>query len=218
MVNKNKLKIFSGKRVGFIGLGEENFSLIKFLLKNKVSCHLTVCDERPAAELGDRYFEIQKMSRQGKKEVAFMTGKEYDAYLTDFDVVFRSPGYPLFNKNLLKAKKAGVSISSAMKVFMDLCPTKNTIGITGSKGKGTTSSLICEVIKAGGKKVYLGGNIGIAPFDFIEKIKPSDFVVLELSSFQLEDFECSPKIAVVTNLLKNIWRRLILKIQIITKQ
>ncbi len=202
MIDKNKLKNFQGKRIGFIGLGEENFSLIKFLLKKGVKAHLTVCDERPVAEIGDRYFEIRKMLRRDKKEVAFMTGKNYDAYLTDFDIVFRSPGYPLFENNLLKAKKAGVIITSPMKAFMDLCPTKNVVGITGSKGKGTTSSLIYEVIKAGGKKAYLGGNIGIAPFDFIEKIKPSDFVVLELSSFQLEDFDRSPKIAVMTNLFK----------------
>ncbi|HTW96995.1 MAG TPA: UDP-N-acetylmuramoyl-L-alanine--D-glutamate ligase, partial [Candidatus Methylomirabilis sp.] len=123
----------------------------------------------------------------------------------------RSPGYPLFNPNLIKAKKAGVEISSPMKLFFQLCPTKNIIGVTGSKGKGTTSSLVYEILKKatitpnpslGRRGIFLGGNIGTAPFEFLEKIKPKDWVVLELSSFQLEDMDVSPHIAVVTNLFK----------------
>jgi len=184
-------------------LGVENLALAKFLLKNKINSHITICDPKSAAELGDRLLEIKQLARKNKlSEIILMTGKEYDAHLGDFDIIFRSPGYPLFSQNLIKAGKVGVEISSAMELFFELCPSENIIGVTGSKGKGTTSSLIYEILKKAGKKVHLGGNIGIAPFEFIEKIKPKDFIVLELSSFQLENFKISPHIAVVTNLFK----------------
>jgi UDP-N-acetylmuramoylalanine--D-glutamate ligase len=200
MQNSSKFKFLQNKKIAALGLGVENLALVKFLLKHRVNCHITVCDPKSAAELGDRFLEIKDLARKNKlPEINLMTGKNYDAHLTDFDIVFRSPGYPLFNPNLIKAKKAGVEISSPMKLFFELCPTKNIIGVTGSKGKGTTSSLIYEIIKKSGKKVWLGGNIGTAPFEFIDKIKPNDCAVLELSSFQLEDLQASPKIAVITN-------------------
>jgi UDP-N-acetylmuramoylalanine--D-glutamate ligase len=91
-------------------------------------------------------------------------------------------------------------LTSPMKLFFDLSPSKNIIGVTGTKGKGTTASLIYEILKRAGKKTWLGGNIGVAPFSYIDKIKKNDWVVLELSSFQLEDMTVSPKIAVITNL------------------
>lgn len=229
MVDKKKLKFLQNKKIAMLGLGVENLALVKFLIKKSGNLsgfvthpglrpplqgreyRITVCDPKSAAELGDRFLEIKELARKNKmSEINLMTGKNYDAHLGDFDIVFRSPGYPLFNPNLIKAKKAGVEISSAMEMFFELCPTKNIVGVTGSKGKGTTSSLIYEIIKRGTQNiaflrkrhVFLGGNIGLAPFEFIEKIKPSDFVVLELSSFQLEDLQVGPKIAVITNIFK----------------
>ena len=98
---------------------------------------------------------------------------------------------------------AGVKISSPTKLFFDLCPTKNIIGVTGTKGKGTTSSLIYKILKDGGKRVHFGGNIGIPMFSFFNKIKPNDWVVLELSSFQLEDLHQSPYISVFTNFFED---------------
>jgi UDP-N-acetylmuramoylalanine--D-glutamate ligase len=202
MQNKN-LILIKNKKIAALGLGVENLALVKFLLQHKIFCHITVCDPKSAAELGDRFLEIKELAHKNKlPAINLMTGKNYDAHLADFDIIFRSPGYPLFNPNLIKAKKAGVEISSPMKLFFALCPSKNIIGVTGSKGKGTTSSLIYEIIKKSGKKAWLGGNIGTAPFEFIDKIMPSDQVVLELSSFQLEDLNVSPHIAVVTNLFK----------------
>lgn len=238
---ENKLKNLQNKKIAMLGLGVENLALVKFLLRRSPAAEtatgrITVCDPKSAAELGDRFLEIKELARKNKlPEINLMTGKNYDAHLADFDIVFRSPGYPLFNKNLIKAKKAGVEISSAMELFFEICPTKNIIGVTGSKGKGTTTSLIYEIIKAAvthpprqgsgqavsrgashpspstssglaeegiSQRVFLGGNIGTAPFEFFDKIKPNDFVVLELSSFQLEDLKISPKIAVITNIFK----------------
>jgi UDP-N-acetylmuramoylalanine--D-glutamate ligase len=239
MTDKKALKFLQNKKIAMLGLGVENLALVKFLIRQaKVpashtpasghpsqegNLHITICDPKSAAELGDRFLEIKELARKYKlSEIMLISGKNYDEHLADFDIIFRSPGYPLFNPNLIKAKKAGVEISSAMKLFFALCPTKNIIGVTGSKGKGTVSSLIYEIIRASLKivthpvsrgashpsregnaqRVFLGGNIGTAPFDFIDKIKPNDYVVLELSSFQLEDFDVSPYIAVVTNLFQ----------------
>jgi UDP-N-acetylmuramoylalanine--D-glutamate ligase len=219
-------KNLQNKKIAALGLGVENLALVKFLIKNtsprpllgkergarknieERDLHITVCDPKSAAELGDRFIEIKQLARKNKlPEINLMTGKNYDAHLADFDIVFRSPGYPLFNPNLAKAKKAGVKITSAMELFFEICQTKNIIGVTGSKGKGTVSSLIYEILTTPSpslkrRGVFLGGNIGTAPFEFIDKIKPNDFVVLELSSFQLEDLQVSPHIAVVTNLFK----------------
>ncbi len=204
------LKDLKNKKICVLGWGLENQSLVKFLLKKKIDSQITVCDARKSVE-----------TSRGLS-LSWKLGKNYNKNLDKYDIIFRSPGYPLFEKNITKAKKTGVKISSSMKLFFDLCPTKNIIGVTGTKGKGTTVSLIYSILKksfvipakagihrsgspirsrmAGeGKQVWLGGNIGVAPFSFINKIKKNDWVVLELSSFQLEDFEVSPKIAVLTN-------------------
>jgi len=130
--------------------------------------------------------------------------------LDKFDVVFRTPGISPLKKQLIKAKKRGVEISSQIKLFFDLCPAK-IIGVTGTKGKGTTTSLIYEILKfnqlqiANSKQlkksqVFLGGNIGTPPLMFLDKLTENDIVVLELSSFQLHDLEKSPNIAVILDI------------------
>ena len=119
--------------------------------------------------------------------------------LSGFDIVFRTPGLPYQSKAIQEAKRAGVEISSQTKLFFQLCPA-SIIGVTGTKGKGTTSALIAKILEAAGKKSWLGGNIGRDPFEFLEQIQKDDFVVLELSSFQLQDLEKSPHVAVVVNL------------------
>ncbi|MBI2607683.1 MAG: UDP-N-acetylmuramoyl-L-alanine--D-glutamate ligase [Candidatus Doudnabacteria bacterium] len=119
--------------------------------------------------------------------------------LRGFDVIFRTPGLPYLSAPIQKATKAGVTVSSQTKLFFDLCPCP-IIGVTGTKGKGTTSSLIYQILQRSRKmKVWLAGNIGQDPFEFIERIKPDHLVVLELSSFQLQDLHKSPHIAVVLN-------------------
>lgn len=185
------LEYLQSKRICILGLGIENYALVNYLTRKKVKCEITVCDARKDVR--------RSMESRTSMPLKWRLGKNYDKSLTDFDIIFRSPGYPLYNTNLVKAKKKGVEISSPMKLFFELCPTKNIIGVTGTKGKGTTVALIRQVLKKTGKRTWLGGNIGIAPFEFIDKIKKNDWVTLELSSFQLEDMTVSPHIAVITN-------------------
>lgn len=193
-MESTKLKELEGKKIAILGLGIENQALLEYLLSHQVKIEVHIFDQRKKSELGSRINRIKKC-----KGVIF-SEQAGDNDFRDFDIIFRSPGFPLFRDNLVRAKEKGVKVSSAMKQFLELCPSENIIGVTGSKGKGTTSSLICSILEKAGLKVFLGGNIGVAPFSFIDEIHQNDWVVLELSSFQLEDFERSPKISVITNI------------------
>lgn len=121
---------------------------------------------------------------------------EYESDLSklkEYDVIFRSPGIHKDHPAL-----TGLNVTSATKLFFDICPCP-IIGVTGTKGKGTTSTLIYQIIKDTGKDVYLGGNIGVPALDLMKDIWKESLVILELSSFQLQDLEKSPHIAVVLN-------------------
>ncbi|HZQ29788.1 MAG TPA: UDP-N-acetylmuramoyl-L-alanine--D-glutamate ligase, partial [Patescibacteria group bacterium] len=118
-------------------------------------------------------------------------GGNYLQNLDRYDLIVRSPGVKPSLLDIPKDK-----ITSQTKLFFDLCPCR-VIGVTGTKGKGTTASLIYEMLKAEGKDAYLGGNIGKPPFEFLDKLSPQSVVVLELSSFQLQDLTKSPHIAVM---------------------
>ncbi|MFW5888405.1 MAG: UDP-N-acetylmuramoyl-L-alanine--D-glutamate ligase [Patescibacteria group bacterium] len=205
-----KLKQLQDKKIAVLGLGIENSALVKFLFQNNIPCELVVCDIRPEAELKEKMEELSEFFYKSRStKLSLNLGPGYDDHLEEYDVIMRSPGYPLFSSNLIKAvtqreKKGDIRnffINSPMKLFFDVCPA-GIIGVTGTKGKGTTASLIAHILEQGGKRVFLGGNIGVAPFDFIDKVEKNDWVVLELSSFQLEDIHKSPHIAVFTNFYK----------------
>ncbi len=179
------------KSLAFLGLGIENYALINYIREERLDCRMTVFDKRPKEALINAYPQF------AKEGIALLESEKFKSHTSD--LIVRSPGWPLFDPLLKSAVKSGSELTSAMRIFFRLSPSTNIIGVTGTKGKGTTSSLIFEILKQAGKKVFLGGNIGIAPFGFINKIKRSDWVVLELSSFQLEDMDMSPRIAVITN-------------------
>ena len=187
------VQALKGKSIAVIGIGVSNTPLIELLLEN--GCDVTACDRRSFEELGE---EGIKLSEMGAK---FSLGESYLENLNE-DVIFRTPGLMPFNKYLQSAKNRGSLITSEMEAFFSLCPCK-TIAITGSDGKTTTSTIISELLKAAGYTVHLGGNIGNPLLCRIPQIKKDDIAVLELSSFQLHSMNCSPDIALITNLTPN---------------
>lgn len=196
-MQNDKVKL-ENKKIGILGLGEENLALILYL-KNKGE-KLTICDQKEDREALRPYLDKIK---DVKYELRL--GKSYLDNLTDFDIIFRTPGLPYLTPEIQKAKEAGVIVSSEMKLFFDFCPCP-IVGVTGTKGKGTTASLIGEILKSKFRiqnpesKIYLAGNIGTAPISFLDQLKSNDIVVLELSSFQLQDMEKSPHVAVVLDI------------------
>ncbi len=185
--------------LALLGLGLENQSLLDLLDKNKAPVNITICDRR-----GKSYLPPHKTRHL---KISYRLGDEANQRLEEFDLLFRSPGWPINCPGIQAALKTGrTQLSSPLNLFFTLCPSKNIIGVTGTKGKGTTASLIYSLLKAdsrhSGRQVFLGGNIGIAPLSFLGKIKPQDYVILEMSSFQLEDLSVSPRLAVITNLFK----------------
>ena len=118
------------------------------------------------------------------------------------DIVFRTPGMHPENPALQALRNQGALVTSEMDVFFSLCPCF-IIAVTGSDGKTTTTTLIAEMLKAAGKTVWLGGNIGTPLLPLCRQMKETDFAVVELSSFQLMDMQHSPDVAVITNLAPN---------------
>jgi len=203
---KNRL---TGKRVAVIGLGREGIELVRFLYKQ--GALITVLDWSSAGKLGAQYREAKALGAE------FRLGEKYLVGLNDFEIVFRSPGVALQIPEIKRAIRAGVEISSTIKLFLELSPAK-TIGVTGTKGKSTTASLIYHLLRGGSfprqtrdlasprgnkkkSRVFLAGNIGHSPIPLLSKLKSGDTVVLELSSFQLEDLTRSPDIAVMLNVV-----------------
>lgn len=137
----------------------------------------------------------QKPDLEVPAGVTAVVGEGYLDDLDGYDLVVRTAGLP--PKKIL-AKNPGIEykITTVVNEFLKACPTTNVIGVTGTKGKGTTSTLITKMLEAAGKEVYLGGNIGTPPLTFLNKLSNDSWVVLELSSFQLIDLKYSPHIAV----------------------
>ncbi len=179
------------KMVTVLGIGKSNVPLIAFLAER--GAVITARDRRgDLGELGE------KLSGMGVKLVLG------ENYLEDIegDVVFRTPGIRPDLPQIEKAKEKGAVITSEMDLFFELCPCE-IFAITGSDGKTTTTTLVCEMLKKAGFTCHLGGNIGRPLLGDIEKIQPHHKVIVELSSFQLFDMTHSPDVAVITNITPN---------------
>ena len=193
----NKLDEFkhnvAGKNITVIGIGISNLPLIKYLVS--LGANVTACDRRSAEDLGENYTELEKLG------VKFNLG---DGYLNNLsgDMIFKTPGMRYDVPELLKAKENGSIVTSEMEVFFDVCPS-HIIAVTGSDGKTTTTTLIHKMMTDAGYKTWLGGNIGNPLLTDTEKMKENDWVILELSSFQLHTMRKSPEIAVITNISPN---------------
>lgn len=179
------MQTFRSKSVAILGLSVEGIDSTRFFVGE--GAIVTCCDRRTKEELGETYRKLKEL------KVTFSLGEAYLRDVSRFDLVVRTPGMSLVTPEL--GRYAGV-LTSQTKLFFDLCRAP-IIGVTGTKGKGTTSSLIAEMLRKSGKKVFLGGNVGVPLLSKVRAIARSDSVVLELSSFQLEDLTKSPHIAVV---------------------
>lgn len=182
-----------GKEIALIGLGVSHRPVAKLLAQKGMK--VTIYDKKSPEELGEAAKELTAMG------VAFVTGADYLQKLRG-DVIFRTPGMYFNHPRLRELMQAGAAVTSELELFMQCCPCP-VIGVTGSDGKTTTTSLIAEMLRQSGKTVHLGGNIGRALFPELETVKPDDMAVVELSSFQLLSMRQSPEIAVVTNVTPN---------------
>ncbi len=189
---KNYIK---GKYVAIIGMGVSNTPLIRYLMD--LDANITVFDKKTKDELDASLCE--EYALQGVK---FSLGENYLDELNGYDIIFRSPSMRPDHPALEKELNRGAILTSEIEMLVDLCPGK-IIGITGSDGKTTTSTLIYKFLVEEGYNCYLGGNIGTPLFSKIDEMKPSDYIVLELSSFQLMSMKKSPNISVITNISPN---------------
>ena len=187
---KNNIK---GKKIAVLGLGVSNIPAIEYL--NKLGTIIYAHDQK--FELTKKHESIKKLDN-----VKFYLGDMWLKDLDKVDYILRSPGVKPFLPEIESAVKKGVKLSSEIELFMEYAPCK-VIGITGSAGKTTTTTLVTEILKKSGYKVWTGGNIGTPLFTKLDEIEQEDVVVLELSSFQLMTMKKSPNISVVTNIYED---------------
>lgn len=185
----------NGRKVAIIGLGVSNQPLIDYMHKYKAK--VTVFDNRIIEDIPKE--TIKKITDYA---MDFSFGPNNLAKLKGFDIIFRSPSCLPTVPELVEEAKRGAIVTTEIELLMKLCPGK-VIGITGSDGKTTTTTLIYEILKQNGYNCYLGGNIGTPLFTKLSEMTPDDIVVLELSSFQLMGMEISPEISVITNITPN---------------
>lgn len=193
MTLQDVLSDLHDKTVAVIGAGVSNTPLIGLLRRAGVA--VTVHDRKEADALGEQYGALAALG------CTFSLGEGYLDTLTE-DVVFRTPGvHP--NKPQLEAVRArGGVVTSEMELFFAVCPCP-IIGITGSDGKTTTTTLTCEFLKQAGYTCHLGGNIGKPLLPEVDTIAPDHLAIVELSSFQLMGMAYSPAVAAITNLTPN---------------
>ena len=191
MTIQEYLHSLKGKRVAVIGVGVSNRPLIRLL--RGAGIDVTACDKKDRAALGALADELEAEGCRLRLGADYLEG-------LDQDVIFRTPG--LHPRYLAAARERGSQITSEMEVFFSVCPCP-LIGITGSDGKTTTTTIIAGLLRAAGKTVHLGGNIGHPLLAETETIRPEDVAVVELSSFQLMTMQESPGTAVLTNLAPN---------------
>jgi UDP-N-acetylmuramoylalanine--D-glutamate ligase len=168
--------------VGVLGVGVEGRATIDYLLRHGVN-DIAALDRQVVEGLPDGV------------QTAF--GEGYDQGLDRFATVFRSPGIRPDHPELVRAAGAGTRVTSALSRFMELCPARAVVGVTGTVGKGTASSLTAAVLEAAGYTAHLGGNIGLSPLEFVDRVGGDHVVVLEISSFQAMDISTPPHVGVI---------------------
>ena len=182
-----------GKKIAVFGLGVSNRPLVRLLLE--FGCDVLGCDRTPREKLDREVLDLEAAGCKLSVGEFYLEGLEAD-------LVFRTPGMHPGNPALEALRAKGAEVTSEMEVFFEVCPC-TILAITGSDGKTTTTTLVSEMLKAAGKTVWVGGNIGTPLLPRVREMRAGDFAVVELSSFQLMDMKRSPHVAVVTNLAPN---------------
>jgi len=182
-----------GKRVAICGIGNNNVPVIHQFLQ--AGAQVIACDRRSAQELGETAQELMASGAQ------LQLG---DTYLDDLDVdlILRTPGMKPYLPQFEAARARGITVTSEMELFFDLCEAP-VYAVTGSDGKTTTTTIVAGLLDAAGVKTFVGGNIGRALLPYVHDIRATDAAVVELSSFQLTGMKQSPHVAVVTNVAPN---------------
>lgn len=183
------------RKVAVIGLGVSNLPLLDYLHEQKAK--VTVFDQRNIEDISKDI-----MDKITQYAFEFSLGENYLSKLNGFDLIFRSPSCLPTVPELEKEAQRGAIVTTEIELLIKMCPAK-IIGVTGSDGKTTTTSLIYAILKDAGYNAWLGGNIGTPLFTKLPEMKEEDVVVLELSSFQLMEMNVSPSISVITNITPN---------------
>ena len=190
---KQFFKQIKGKKIAMCGIGVSNTPLILNFLSKGAKVY--ACDRRSREMLGEIADQLENAGAELRLGDGYLDNLEVD-------IIFRSPCMNFYLPELESARKKGIAVTSEMEVFFDLCPA-TVFAVTGSDGKTTTTTLISKMLEAEGKRVFVGGNIGKPLLPEIENITSDDYVVVELSSFQLISMRKSPDVAVVTNVAPN---------------
>lgn len=197
------------RKIAILGFGREGQSAFNFIQHRPEfkGATITICDQN------------QRISRLKQKNISYQLGRGYLKNLSQFDLIIRSPGIPYLALEIQRAIKKGGEVTGGTQIFFEelfryraahpkrthtlpfaLCPLPVVIGVTGTKGKGTVTTLLAQILKATGERVFLAGNIGKPMLDNLPAAIKSDFIILELSSFQLQDLKYSPDVAVVLDI------------------
>lgn len=194
MVKIMDLTRFKNKKILILGLGREGLDSLRFFLGNPCGAEYAVADKNSALNLGAAVCGLLKLH----PSVKVFTGDNYLDAISRYDVIVKSPGVPIHLPQIERAFAEGKIISQT-QIFLENCPG-TIIGITGTKGKSTTASLIYAILKQAGKEAFLLGNIGEPMLSFLPMAKDNQFFVLELSAHQLYRLPLSPHISVMTNI------------------
>lgn len=184
----------SGKKVVVLGLARQGTALARFLVAE--GAQVTVSDLRDETALAGPLAELEQLP------VRYKLGGHPLSLLKDADLVCLSGGVPIDSPIAAKARKRGIPLSNDAQLFIERCPAQ-VIGITGSAGKTTTTAVVGEMCREAGLRTWVGGNIGNPLIGDLGEIKADDWVVMELSSFQLEVMSISPPVAAVLNVTPN---------------
>ena len=193
MTLRDYIESLRHKTVAVIGIGVSNAPLLELLLAEGI--RVTACDKRSREQMGEQAEHLEQLGCE------LHLGADYLKDL-DADVIFRTPGLRPDVPEIAACVDRGAVLTSEMEVFVEVCPC-TIIAVTGSDGKTTTTTIIAELLKAAGRRVWVGGNIGHPLLCEADGMLATDYAVLELSSFQLMTMKHSPHIAVVTNLAPN---------------